>query len=279
MGKLLKILGVPESVQENLPSDIFQGEQMINVMQTVYESAPESNKKVALAKAIAESVRLLLLEVEKYKGITSKKQTNTSGIPSTDPSTWDGTFNVGDKVKIRIDMVSIQKIDYNSPDNEFTILSIERSGAYPFQLDSKGNNVGGFMRPENPSGVLYLLDKNGGMWEGKDLELVEKATNQTPQPTPEKEQTEKQEPEKEKQEKKKRGRPKKDSQESPSNKNNKPQRPKTHDAETTKKIRELQDEIEEINDALIAFEEDSEEYTELSEELERLNNQIEQLKK
>lgn len=73
-------------------------------------------------------------------------------IPSTDPSTWSAIYNIGDKVKIRIDFAK--------------------------QIDTDGVNtitgfdvVSDFMRPENKSGRLYYLDK-GGSWEGKDLELA-----------------------------------------------------------------------------------------------------------
>ena len=91
------------------------------------------------------------------------------GTPSTFSINWRASYNVGDKVRIRIDMVD-KNIDYNSDDNVFTIVKIEKGGATPFKLDSKGNSIGGFIRDENPSGFLYILDKNGGSWEGKDLE-------------------------------------------------------------------------------------------------------------
>ena len=91
------------------------------------------------------------------------------GTPSTFLINWRASYNVGDKVRIRIDMVD-KNIDYNSDDNVFTIVKIEKGGATPFKLDSKGNSIGGFIRDENPSGFLYILDKNGGSWEGKDLE-------------------------------------------------------------------------------------------------------------
>lgn len=67
MGKLLTILGISDEVQDKLPNDILEGEQFLNVLQTVYEQSPESAKKEALANAIAENVRLLLAEVAKVK--------------------------------------------------------------------------------------------------------------------------------------------------------------------------------------------------------------------
>lgn len=113
------------------------------------------------------------------------------GKPSTDPSTWGANFNVGDRVKIRIDYSTdkgngASKVKYDSPDNSFTITKIEKSAAQPFKLDSRGNNVGGFIRPENPSGFLYNLSNNQS-WEGKDLELLASTTSpiKSPsQPTP-----------------------------------------------------------------------------------------------
>jgi len=84
------------------------------------------------------------------------------GLPSTDPSTWKAKFKIGDKVKIRPDFTADMgngtvKVNYNSPENNFTITgtSIETAAK----------------RPENPTGVLYGLN-NGESWEGKDLELA-----------------------------------------------------------------------------------------------------------
>ena len=67
MGKLLTILGISQNVQDNLPNEVLEGEQFINVLQTVYEQAPESPKKESLANVIAENVKLLLAEVAKMQ--------------------------------------------------------------------------------------------------------------------------------------------------------------------------------------------------------------------
>ena len=107
-------------------------------------------------------------------------------VPSTDQKTWNAIYNIGDKVRIRVDMSMNVNIPYDSPANEFTIKSINKSAATPFRLDKSGNNVGGFQRPENPTGVLYTLDKNGGNWEGKDLELIAKGSGKISQPAPKK---------------------------------------------------------------------------------------------
>ena len=77
-------------------------------------------------------------------------------IPSTDPITWGAKFNKGDKVRVRIDFSDIR--DTN---NVYEIINIENGRKYE-----------GVVRPENPSGNLYILSNNGGNWEGKDLELV-----------------------------------------------------------------------------------------------------------
>jgi len=112
------------------------------------------------------------------------KTESTKSKPSTDPTTWGGTFNIGDKVKIRGDMSMNLNIGYLSAENNFTITSIEKGGATPYKVDKKGNSVGGFIRPENPTGFLYVLNKNGGNWEGKDLELIGKGASQTIVPIP-----------------------------------------------------------------------------------------------
>ena len=87
-------------------------------------------------------------------------------LPSTDPSTWNGSFKVGDKVKVRINFSD--RADVNAVLN---ITSLDKGSAKPISLDEQGRNIGGLMRPENPSGILYNLS-NGQSWEGKDLELV-----------------------------------------------------------------------------------------------------------
>lgn len=102
-----------------------------------------------------------------------------TGIPSTDPSTWDGEFEVGDFVKIRK--------DFNSSDDIYRIEKYDVvSGRYK---DGKGINIGGLQRPQNESGKLYQLNNvntgiSGGNWEGKDLELFQANPNPTPTPTP-----------------------------------------------------------------------------------------------
>jgi hypothetical protein len=121
--------------------------------------------------------------------IKPKIKMNNGGIvpkASTDPSTWNAKFNVGDKVKIRYDFstdmgTGESKVRYESNENSFAVKSIEKSGATPYKENKKGYNIGGFMRPENPSGVLYELS-NGQMWEGKDLELI--SQGKTPEAKP-----------------------------------------------------------------------------------------------
>lgn len=106
-------------------------------------------------------------------------------VPSTDSSIWANTFNVGDRVRVRVDftgdsqyknVLSGRENTYDKPENVYTIQSFIKDSK-PFQLDKKGNNIGGLIRPENPSGLLYLLNNNGGQWEGKDLELVRATKN------------------------------------------------------------------------------------------------------
>lgn len=101
------------------------------------------------------------------------------GLPSTDPSTWNAEFKIGDRIKIRPDFTADMgngtiKINYNSPDNNFEITGTSVQNAAK--------------RPENPTGVLYRLN-NGESWEGKDLELASSAaapisTSQSSAPMP-----------------------------------------------------------------------------------------------
>jgi cobaltochelatase CobS len=84
------------------------------------------------------------------------------GLPSTDPSTWKAKFKIGDTVKIRPDYTvdmgnGASQVEYNSPQNSFTITSVRQEPAVK--------------RNENPTGTLYSLN-NGQSWEGKDLELA-----------------------------------------------------------------------------------------------------------
>jgi hypothetical protein len=75
-------------------------------------------------------------------------------IPSTNPITWDNTFQIGDKVRVRIDFANATDV------NTVNIIS---KVVKDYVAQSK--------RKENPSGLLYDL-RNGETWEGKDLELV-----------------------------------------------------------------------------------------------------------
>ena len=255
MGKLLNILGVPESVQENLPPEIFQGEQMINVMQTVYESAPESNKKNALANAISESVRLLLLEIEKYKGEKTEKQPEPEQPKIKEQE--ELPFKVGDKFCMK-------------------------SSKYPYLIESI----------DVPNGMVKISGfNNAGDARVKDFEIkwiVSQINNKTLYPCPEK-------VKKTRQPKTKPTTPQPKPQKptppqptppqttppQPTPPQPKPQKPtpKIHDAETTKKIREIQEQIDEINDTLVAFEQGTEDYEELISEINKLDKQIKDLKK
>jgi len=86
-------------------------------------------------------------------------------IPSTDPSVWSNVYKGGDQVKIRKDYA------FSDTNSVFKVVSILTTSTSPYKKDRDGNNKGGLIRPENPSGLLYELS-NGQVWEGKDLELV-----------------------------------------------------------------------------------------------------------
>lgn len=97
-------------------------------------------------------------EYEKVKPAPMAKTItdSTIGLPSTDNRTWKQIFEVGDKVKIRVDMAMSSR-PYDSAENEYEILNVL--------------NYDDVKRPENPTGRSYILSNNGGAWEGKDLEL------------------------------------------------------------------------------------------------------------
>lgn len=115
-----------------------------------------------------------------FYNATPLTATQEKGLPSTDPQTWNGEFKVGDKVKIRWDFSNDlglpdtkgnAKVDYFSNDNNFTIVRIDKRFQEP-------EATGGIQRAENPTGLLYVLS-NKQSWEGKDLELVDGASNST----------------------------------------------------------------------------------------------------
>ena len=68
-------------------------------------------------------------------------------IPSTDPSTWNANFKIGDKVKIRVDFSD--RADVNKT---YSINSINKE----FSSQAKGK--------ENLSGYIYVFSGNGGNW-------------------------------------------------------------------------------------------------------------------
>jgi hypothetical protein len=132
------------------------------------------------------------IDVQQKEGVIKAPMPTTpisdnppSYLPSTVSSNWVDEFNVGDKVRIRVDftgdsskyntVIKEKENTYDKPENIFTIVSFIKDNK-PYKLDKKGNNIGGFIRPENPSGKLYTLS-NGDAWEGKDLELVKATTN------------------------------------------------------------------------------------------------------
>lgn len=116
-------------------------------------------------------------ELEFYNA-TPITTTQEKGLPSTDPQTWNAQYKVGDKVKIRWDFSNDlglpatkgnAKVDYFSNDNNFTIVRIDKRFQEP-------EATGGIQRTENPTGLLYILSNRLFSWEGKDLELVDRAS-------------------------------------------------------------------------------------------------------
>jgi hypothetical protein len=153
-----------------------------------HTSDPEVAKKIALDH-LNESIhyyeelekmekRLERMDVDEHFEQLSQKFAEggeIQRIPSTNSSVWGAEYKVGDKVKVRVDL----RTNYE-PNKVFTVEKIEVvSGAY--KEDAKGNNVGGFQRPENPSGKLYILADSGGSWEGKDIEYADADKNKVEQ--------------------------------------------------------------------------------------------------
>ena len=99
------------------------------------------------------------------------KSGKTNRVPSTDPSTWNAAYKVGDEVRIRVDF---SNMDTNK------IYTIK---GYQDSLGDYNDGAGsGIQRPQNPSGRLYFLTDGGGSWEGKDLEPAEQANAAEPVP-------------------------------------------------------------------------------------------------
>lgn len=94
MGKLLTILGVSEEQQAKLPDVIFKGEKVVDGLQRVYAASPESPKKDQLAKAISESVKILMAKVQPYL-IDEKKEEQTKKEDEKLPEE-DFPYKVGD---------------------------------------------------------------------------------------------------------------------------------------------------------------------------------------
>lgn len=117
---------------------------------------------------------IIVLDTTKiHSDSMSKKYTTGGELPSTDPSTWDAVYQVGDRVKIRK--------DFRTPLEENKIFTIQDVNT---ALGSYAQGIG-MQRPENPSGRLYQLSDNGGNWEGKDLQYADAPVQQqvTPQST------------------------------------------------------------------------------------------------
>lgn len=88
-----------------------------------------------------------------------------TSIPSTDPSTWNAEYSIGDVVKIRVDMED--RYPFTKPDGTPVKYEDDENKSVITQIETLEDAK----RPENPSGKLYTLGLKG-TWEGKDLELA-----------------------------------------------------------------------------------------------------------
>jgi hypothetical protein len=120
-------------------------------------------QKVVVKTEVKEELQKekLITQVE-TEDLKDNKQ-SFSNIPSTDKSTWDAVYKLGDKVRYRKDMVGLtpKKMAYESDENIFIIKEV-----------GKPNKWG--KRTENPTGVMYSLNSQNGTYagslEGKDIE-------------------------------------------------------------------------------------------------------------
>jgi hypothetical protein len=238
MGKLLTILGVSDEIQNKMPRKVLNGERLVEVMQEVYSKSPESSKKEALANAISESVRLLLLEVNKYKNVVVQNEQPEEPEPPQPKvqEVKDVPFKIGDRF-VQSDrqgkndyVYTIEGIDI---ENNITTISGKRAdGRYNIK-DFNLDKVIGMI--EDGMLIPYVEKKKRKPREKKPKELPPPPSIPTPEPEP-------------------------------------PQR--VTDPETIEKIREVQEQIDEINDTLEAFEQGTEDYNELLTELQALQNRI-----
>lgn len=69
MSRFLKYLNFSESEIESLPTPIKDGGRLIDGMQMIYEDMPKGRIRDEFAIAIAESSRLLISEINDFKGV------------------------------------------------------------------------------------------------------------------------------------------------------------------------------------------------------------------
>lgn len=67
MGNLFLQIGIDQNLQNNLPEDVKQSEEVLEQLNQIYANAPEGPQKDRLAIAISEGIRMVLKEAEKFK--------------------------------------------------------------------------------------------------------------------------------------------------------------------------------------------------------------------
>lgn len=132
---------------------------------TIIQATPQTVVKETPKKPKEQVVSAFTKKVEPGSLLKRIEKLEATFIPSTDPSTWNSEYNLGDVVKIRVDLQDkypFKKLDgtpvkYEDEENTGAIIKV--------QVYESAK------RKENPSGKIYTVAFNGD-WEGKDLELA-----------------------------------------------------------------------------------------------------------
>lgn len=247
MGKLLTILGIDEKRQETLPENIFQAEQILTGLQTIYENAPDGNKKEKLATVIAETTKALLKQIESISGTEKPepKPEEPKEEEKKEEPKKELTFKVGDRF--------IRLADTFRPYIVYTIDKIEGN-------DVTISGISGYDKTLKTTikSVEFATEQfETGAWEFYQ--------------EPKKKEKPEKKPKQEKQ--KKEPAPKKTKQESKKSKSSNEGSDET-DYEGMSQEERL-DAYDELTDVLLLLEETDEEYEKVKNEIEKLKPYIE----
>lgn len=153
MRKLLTILGVKD--QSNLPEEILVAEQLIVGMQYIYENAPESPKKDALAKTIAETVRLTLQQIKGLPLTPPKKETPKAEVKDGEvriltAEEFEEIYGKGWGA-----VLQESRVGWATEMNDLLGRVLTEAEAKELQKERKGDSI---------KFVVGVTDKNGELW-------------------------------------------------------------------------------------------------------------------